>query len=163
MKKNLPRKKTWIGLAAELGYSRTALDTWRTLPKSPRTPSLALWRRFIKNHGLGIGGNSMSAARAAQIEQMNERRLRLADLEIERRESKTVLRSDAEGLNREIARRQRLVLTAALSEYASLVVGRTAVEARMVGRDLADRVCDVFTRPLDQWEWKPRMDGPPIP
>lgn len=153
-KQTKKRRRTHETLARELGVSGNSVRKWAARPDAPRSMSADVWRRFIDDNQLG--SRRMSPERESLLERLADRKLRLLDLEIARKEQRTVLRADVDALHLQIATRQKVVLYAALeSEYPGKVVGRTAAEIRIAGRQIADRICDVFTRDLSEWRWTP--------
>lgn len=146
-------------LARALRVSRNAIDAWRTRFANTPTPTpplanVAAWREFITTHGLGVVGNRVSPRRESLLEQINERKLRLADLEIARKEGRVVLRTDMDALHHAIFTRQMAVLSAALiSEFPGKVVGRTVAEIRVYGTQLRDRLCDILSQDIAHWQW----------
>lgn len=86
-------------------------------------------------------------------EEKTQKEIRLLEMKIEEQERQTVKRSDVSKLFLHVSSKQKAVLFAALErEYPGKVVGRTASEISAHGRALADRLCDVFAREVEQWQ-----------
>ena len=154
MGKEKQNRPTWVHLAKRLRVSTNAISEWRKLPGAPDEPVLASWKPFIAENQLGVVGNRVAPRREALLESSVEKKNRLLDLEIARKEGRMVDRSSVDALHHAVFTRQKAVLFAALeSEYPGKVVGRTASEIRMLGRQLAERICDVFSRDVEQWVW----------
>ncbi len=148
------RAQTWGRLAKQLQVSTNAIREWRKLPGSPETPEYEPWKAFVAENQLGIAGNRVTPQREALLVESVQKKNRLLDLEIARKEGSSVDRSAVDALLVAVFTRQRAVLYAALEgEYPGKAVGRTASEIRVLGGQLAGRICDVFSRDVEKWEW----------
>ncbi len=86
-------------------------------------------------------------------DEKTQKEIRLLDMKIEEQERQSVKRSEVSKLLLQVSSKQKAVLFAALErEYPGKVVGRTASEISAHGRALADRLCEVFAREVDQWQ-----------
>ena len=86
-------------------------------------------------------------------DEKTQKEIRLLDMKIAEQERQSVKRSDVSKLLLHVSSKQKAVLFAALErEYPGKVVGRTASEISAHGRALADRLCDVFAREVEQWQ-----------
>lgn len=82
-----------------------------------------------------------------------QKEIRLLDMKIAREERRTVERAEVNTLLLHVASQQKAVLFAALErEFPGKVVGRTASEISAQGRALADRLCEIFQREVEQWQ-----------
>lgn len=86
-------------------------------------------------------------------DEKTQKEIRLLDMKISEQERQSVKRSEVSKLLLQVSSKQKAVLFASLErEYPGKVVGRTASEISAHGRALADRLCDVFAREVDQWQ-----------
>ena len=86
-------------------------------------------------------------------DEKTQKEIRLLDMKIEEQERQSVKRSEVSKLLLQVSSKQKAVLFAALErEYPGKVVGRTASEISAHGRALADRLCEVFAREVEQWQ-----------
>jgi hypothetical protein len=146
-------KPTWSLLAKQLQVSKQSIARWRGLPGAPTEPDAPVWRAFIAENGLGVAGNRLSKQRESLLASSVEKKNRLLDIEIAQKERKTIERADVNKLLLRVASQQRAVLYAALErEYPGKVVGRTAAEVSLRGRELADRVCEIMDREIETWQ-----------
>lgn len=142
----------WKRLAAELEVSHNTLITWRKKTDAPQTTDVEQWRAYVIANGLGLGGNHKGREREALLAASVEKRNRLLDLEIAREERKSVDRAEAEALFLHVASLQKTVLYAALErELPAKAEGRSASEIAVLGREMADRLCEIFAGPIDSW------------
>ena len=82
-----------------------------------------------------------------------QKEIRLLDMKIAREERRTVERAEVNTLLLHVASQQKAVLFPALErEFPGKVVGRTASEISAQGRALADRLCEIFQREVEQWQ-----------
>ena len=82
-----------------------------------------------------------------------QKEIRLLDMKIAREERRTVERAEVNTLLLHVASQQKAVLFAALErEFPGKGVGRTASEISAQGRALADRLCEIFQREVEQWQ-----------
>ncbi len=133
-------------MAAELGYSRQAIENWRTLPKAPQTPSLALWRRFIADHGLGVAGNRVGSQRETLLTETAGENLAILRLRRAREEGAVVAKSDlAAAAKRTIAAAKRELYQVLVSDLPLRLEGKSLAERRAILRAAADRVCDQWS------------------
>jgi len=78
---------------------------------------------------------------------------KILEIKLAREERRSIERSEVNKLFLHVASQQKAVLFAALErEYPGKVVGRTASEISLAGRQLGDRLCAIFTREADQWQ-----------
>ena len=99
-----------------------------------------------------------SAQRAkGKLAEINERKAekedKILELKLGREERRTVARAAVDDLHLHIATMQKTLLYSMLeNEYPGKVVGRTAGEIKMAGRAIADRICEVMQREVEQWQ-----------
>lgn len=130
-------------LAAE-GYFPPPIDSQYQL-----VPTISGLFRYYREHNQRTKEKLVNTR-----DEKTQKENRLLDLEIARKEGRTVERADMDALHFTIFTKQKAVLTAALSsEYPGKCVGRTASEIRVLGADLANRICDIFIQGVEAWEW----------
>jgi hypothetical protein len=154
MVKAKQKPENWGTLAKRLHVSRTAIHEWKKLDGAPTEPNFEAWKAFVAENGLGVAGNRVSSKREGLLSDAARLKNRLLELEVARKEGRTVERTDMDTLHHKVFTRQKAVLFAALeSEYPGKAVGRTASELRVLGRQLAERICDIFAQDVEGWEW----------
>lgn len=147
------KEPEWGTLAKQLRVSRTAIFNWKKLPGAPEEANFEAWRDFVAAEGLGISGNRVGKKRETLLEGRAEKQNRLLDLQIAKEERKYVERAEVNKLLLAVSSRQKAQLYAALErEYPGKVVGRTVSEISVLGRELADRLCEIFQQPVEQWQ-----------
>jgi len=147
-------KKTasWAALAKRLSVSRRSLLNWRRHPGAPSTPDFAAWEEFVLENSLGIAPNKLSPARAKLLEENLRKKNRLLDLQIAAQENKLVSVEAINDFLHKVAFTQKTVFYAMLeNDLPPRLAGKTAPEMSIIGRETADRLCEIFSTELDQW------------
>lgn len=135
-----------------LGFSETAIKTWRGLPGAPTEPDKAAWLEFIEANGLGVGGNRVSEDREHWLTQQAEYRAKLLKIEHQKADGEIVMKTDLDKRDQRIASRQKAALYEALTgELPVRAEGKTATEIREMNREAADRICQIMQRGLVEW------------
>lgn len=143
---------TWAKLAIKLGVSVVALRQWRELPEAPEVPDVDRWKAFVEMSGLGVVGNRVGAGREELLKENLVKKNRLLDLEIAAKEKKVVDRAEVDALLLHISTLAKTTLYPALErELPPKAEGRTAAEISLLGRQLADRICDQMSRDIEVW------------
>jgi hypothetical protein len=146
-------KDTWAKLAIRLRVSRTAIHDWRQLPGAPQEPDPEKWKEFVQANGLGQAGNQTSGQREELLTIAVEKRNRLLDLQIAREERKSVDRGEVDAMLLNVASLQKTVLYPALErELPAKAEGKTAVEIAVIGREIADRICETLSGAVESWK-----------
>src|SRR4051812_48077152 len=114
MKEPKQKPQNWGTLAKRLHVSRTAIYEWKKLAGSPPDPNFEQWKAFIAENELGIAGNRVSGKREGLLSDAARLKNRLLELEVARKEGRTVERTDMDTLHHKIFTRQKAVLFAAL-------------------------------------------------
>lgn len=139
-------------LADELGVSRPTLNEWRDKPGAPTDRNVAAWEAFIAANGLGLSGNKTSKKREYWLTVRAEHDARIAAVKAAQAERSSVSRADVDALLLHVATMQKTVLFPALErEFPPKCEGRTAAEISLLGRELADRLCGIFTSAIESW------------
>jgi hypothetical protein len=144
---------TQAGLAKRLHVTRAALSAWSNLDGAPLGWDYDEWRAFMKDQSLGVSGNRTSADKEELQKEKLRGEIRLNELKIAKEERTSVSRADVDALLLHIATMQRTVLYPALErELPPRAEGRTAAEIGLVGREIADRLCDIFAASVESWK-----------
>ncbi len=147
-----PGKMTRIRLAQALGVSLSGLDLWRAIPGSPESNELEQWQHFIRENNLGSAQARVGKDRETLLAEAVAKRNRLLDLEIAEKERKVVGREDVDGMIHHAAALQKTILYSALErELPAKAAGRSADEIAVIGRDFADRLCEIFSTSIESW------------
>jgi hypothetical protein len=78
---------------------------------------------------------------------------RLLDLEIANKERKSVDRTEVDALLLHVATMQKTILFPALErELPPRAEGKTASEISVIGREIGDRLCEVFASTIEAWK-----------
>jgi hypothetical protein len=147
-------KKTasWAALAKRLSISRRALFDWRKHPGAPSTPDLAEWEEYVEENSLGIAPNKLSPARAKLLEENLRKKNHLLDLEIAKQENRMIDAAAVNDFLHKVAFTQKTVFYSMLEgELPPRLVGKDQAEMSIIGRETADKLCDIFSTELDQW------------
>ncbi len=143
---------TWSKLAIRLSVSRVSLTEWRKLPDAPDVPDLERWLAFIELMGLGNVGNRVSESREELLKANLTKKNRLLDLQIAKEEKTVVDRSEVDTLLMHISTLAKTTLYPALErELPPRAEGKTAGEITLVGREIADRICEQMARDIEVW------------
>lgn len=146
---------TWAKLAIRLGVSVPSLTNWRKMEGAPKTPALKAWEEFVDANSLGVSGNRVGRGREELLKENLVKKNRLLDLEISEKEKKSVDRAEVDALLLHVATMQKTVLYPALErELPPRAEGKSASEISMMGRAIADRVCEIFTSSIESWKMK---------
>ena len=144
---------TWTKLSIRLGVSIPTLANWRRLPESPKTPALKAWQDFVAQKELGLIGNFVGKGREELLKENLTKKNRLLDLEIANKERRSVDRAEVDSLLLHVGSLAKATLYPALErELPAKAEGRTAAEIALVGREIADRICEVFAANIEQWK-----------
>lgn len=123
------------------------------MPNAPQSPDLESWRAFIDAHELGIVGNRVSKDREQLLKEKLEKENKLLDLKIAREEGTSIDRTAVDALLLHVATMQKTVLYPALErELPAKAEGRTAAEISLIGREIGDRLCAVFSSQIETWQ-----------
>lgn len=148
-----PAKPTWSKLSNRLRVSAKTVDLWKRLPGAPAEPDYEQWKAFVKERGLGVVGNRVGKSRESLLTENLVKKNRLLDLEIANKERKSVDRGEVDSLLLHVAAMQKTVLFPALErELPPRAEGKTAAEIAILGREIGDRLCDVFTATIEAWK-----------
>ena len=136
-------------------HRQLADDGYFPLPQKSQyqlVPTIQGLFRFYREHAL------KSRSRLAELQESKaDKEDRILGLKLAREERKTVARADVDQLHLHIASLQKTVLYSILeNEYPAKVVGRTSAEIKLAGRQVADRLCAIMQREVDQWQ--PTLD-----
>jgi hypothetical protein len=154
------KKLSWGALAERLGVSRRSLGNWRKLPGAPGTCQLAPWRKFVEENSLGIAPNKITPDRARLMEENLVKRNRLLGLEIAKQEGKLVRTADVDQMLLRIASLQKIVLYQKLErEMPVRTDGKDTGEKLLIGRSIADELCEIFSQEADRWAAAVKVQG----
>ena len=150
---NKPRDSAgWPLLAKQCGISRQSLLVWRKLPGAPQTPDKAAWLAFIDENDLGQVGNRVSKDREELMRENLAKRNRLLDMEIAVKNRTMVDRASVDAMLLHVATMQKAVLFPALErELPAKAEGRPAAEISVLGREIGDRICAIFSSGIQSW------------
>ena len=142
----------WAKLALKLQVSRVSLTAWRKLPEAPEVPDLERWQAFIEVMELGISSNRMSKSREELIKEKLTKENRLLEIKIAEAEKKMVSRAAVDALLLHVSTLAKATMYPALErELPPKVAGRTAEEVSLIGREMADRICEQMQRDITAW------------
>lgn len=140
-------------LAQHLRVSVRSLQAWSKLPGAPGGLDVEEWRRFAEENSLGISGNKVGAGREELLQEKLRSEIRLNELKIQKEEGKTVLVSEVDERDLRLATLQKSYLYAVLGrELGARGAGKSAEELCVLGQNIADQICDVFTRGVEKWQ-----------
>ena len=143
---------TWGKLAIKLGVSTRTLQDWRKLGDAPDRPDLERWAAYIELMDLGSAGNRVSATREQLLKENLEKKNRLLDLQIAKEERTVVDREEVNSLFLHITTLAKTILYPAMErELPPRAEGRSATEISLIGREIADRICDQMARDMEGW------------
>ncbi len=148
-----PARTTWTALAVALGFSREAFYRWRTLPGAPRTPDVAPWQTYIAANNLGAGvGNRVSDRREELLVAIAQENLAALKRKRAREEGQTVPLHEIDALHLHLSTLLKTTLYQRLSrELGPRCEGKSAVEINVVGRAIADELCETFRNGVESW------------
>ncbi len=145
--------ETWPKLAIRLRVNRTTIWEWRKLEGAPQTANYKAWQEFIAQRELGLASNKTSRGREELLKENLVKKNRLLDLDIANKERKSVDRSEVDALLLHVATLQKTVLFPALeNELPAKAEGKSAAEIRVLGREIGDRICDIFSSAIEAWK-----------
>jgi hypothetical protein len=143
---------SWVELSRRLGFSRTAIYKWRTLPDAPKEPDAVQWQAFIEDHGLGKRDTRSLTEIKADVENERLRKLRR---ENEVAEGEIVNVVDMANMLKELAAKFDLVLTHKLdTELPPLLVGQPIAEVRAICAKCHDEIREITDSGLLDWTTK---------
>ena len=146
------KRPNWGHLAQHLGVVPRTLSRWKHLPGCPATPDVEAWRKFVEENSLGIAPNKLSPARAKLLEENLRKKNHLLDLQIAEKENRMIDAAAVNDFLHKVAFTQKTVFYAMLEgELPPRLVGKDQAEMSVAGREMADRLCDIFSQELDQW------------
>jgi len=129
---------------------------WRKLPGAPQNPDIEAWSTYVSDNDLGVVGNRVSQDREELLREKLTKENRLLDLKIAREEKTSVDRAEVDALLLHIATMQKTVLYPALErELPAKAEGHTAAEISLIGREIGDRLCAIFTSQIESWQQRP--------
>lgn len=144
---------TQSGLAKRLHVTRAALRAWAKLDGAPSNWDYDEWRAFMQEQSLGSAGNRVSADKEELQKEKLRGEIRLNELKIAKEERTSVSRAEVDSLLLHVATMQKTILYPALErELPPRAAGRTAAEIGLIGREVADRLCDVFSSAVETWK-----------
>jgi hypothetical protein len=143
---------SWVGLARHIGVGRRSLLDWRKRPGAPAEPDLAAWEEFIQDCGLGIASTRLSPEREKLLQENLRKKNHLLALQIAEKENRMVSTEAINEFLGRVATTQRAVFYGMLeNDLPPRLAGKTAPEMSIIGRQTADKLCDIFSTELDQW------------
>lgn len=142
----------WGTLAKQLKVSRQAVAKWKKIPGAPTAPNLSDWQAFVEEHQLGVVGNRVSKGREELLGENLTKKNRLLDLQIGREERSMVDRADVDQLLLHVGSLAKTTLYPAMErELPARAAGRSAAEIAVIGREIADRICEQMQRGFEAW------------
>jgi len=142
----------WKRLAVWLGVSVERMRTWREMPDAPQRPRKGDWMAFRDKQlnssgepGAGAGGITLKDKKlAAEIQ--------LLEAKLAREQRKVVHFTDVLSLFTRLGTQVKLQLYESLTtEAPPKCAGRTAVEIRVVLKEMADDVCKKLSENIEAW------------
>lgn len=149
-----PETENWGELSKRIRFSRQSVLAWRKLPGAPKTPDLAQWKEFMEENNLGSGvGNKTGRGREKLLEEKLVEEIKLLRIK-NAKEQRTVVDRDAvDAMLLRVGSLMKPVLYHKFErELPPKALGRTADEIAMIGREMADDICDIFQRGLEEWK-----------
>lgn len=135
-----------------LQVSRQTIAEWRKLDEAPQVPNYERWKAFVEMNELGIVGNRVTKDRETLLKENLTKKNKLLDLQIAKEEKRSVDRSEVDSLFMHISTLAKTTLYPALErELPPRAEGRTAAEISLVGREIADRICEQMARDIEAW------------
>lgn len=148
-----PAPTTQKELASRLRTSVKSIQVWSKLPGAPTGLDLDEWLKFAEENQLGVAGNKVGAGREELLQEKLRSEIRLNELKIQKEEGKTVLVSDVDERDLQLATMQKSYLYAVLGrELGARGAGKSAEELCVLGQNIADQICDVFTKGVEKWQ-----------
>lgn len=148
-----PIPTTQRELASRLQVSVTAVSGWGKLPGAPTDYDVEKWKAFMEANQLGISGNRIGKGREELLQEKLKGEIRLNELKIQKEEGRTVLVSDVEERDLHLATLQKTVLYQKLGrELGARCAGRSAEELCVLGEQVADEVCSIFSEGVEKWK-----------
>lgn len=142
----------WGTLCKRLRVSRTAVYEWKKLPGAPTEPDYEAWKLFVEENELGISGNRTDRGREELLKENLTKKNRLLDLQIAKEEKTVVDRSEVNELLLHVSTLAKAILYPAMErELPPRAEGRSAAEISIVGREVADRICEQMQSDLAVW------------
>ena len=146
------KQTSWSELAERLKVNRRTLSRWKHLPGAPSTPDPEKWEEYVEENSLGIAPNKLSPARAKLLEENLRKKNHLLDLQIAEKENRMIDAAAVNDFLHKVAFTQKTVFYAMLEgELPPRLVGKDQAEMSVAGREMADRLCEIFSQELDQW------------
>ena len=143
---------SWAALAKRLSVSRRSLLDWRRKPGAPPTPDVEAWEEFVEANSLGIASTRLSPEREKLMCQMLRAKTHGIELQNAERENRMI---EVSAINEFLLHVGTLLKTVWYRELENdlppRLAGKTAPEMSIIGRETADRLCDIFSTELDQW------------
>jgi hypothetical protein len=155
-------KRTRVWLAKQLGFTPTSVAKWEVKYSSevPRNEfgmidygNVEAWKGLIDRHELGTAPNRMSEDKEELTKEKLRSEIRLNELKIQKEEGRTVLVSEVDERDLQLATLQKSYLYSVLGrELGARGAGKSAEELCVLGQNIADQICDVFTRGVEKWQ-----------
>lgn len=140
-------------LAQHLRVSVRSLQSWGKLPGAPTGLDVEEWKKFADENQLGIAGNRVGGSREELLQEKLRSEIRLNELKIQKEEGKTVLVSEVEERDLHLATLQKTVLYQKLGrELGARCAGRSAEELCVLGEQIADEICGIFSEGVEKWK-----------
>jgi hypothetical protein len=142
-------ERLWTGYVGRKGFPK------KTKRGYDVQAILAWYRQFVlpnKKGGDGSGPSDLNTKRGQKIDE------EIALLKLKwAKEMKTVAdRAEVDSMLLHVATLQKTMLYQALErEFPPKCEGRTASEISLLGRELADRLCEVFNTSVESWKQAP--------
>lgn len=152
-------RETWITLAKELGFTKTAVYSWRKLAGAPKTPNLVSWTKFVEENDLGVSGNRVTKGREYWLIEKLKRDVARNELKF-KQESGAVIEIDTVAdFVAQMGFSCRQWAYEIARELPRQIIGLELAESQLRARDFADRLVDELAAGIDSW-W-PEEQKPP--
>ena len=140
-------------LAARLRISVQSLSGWSKLPGAPTDYNVAAWKAFVEENQLGLSGNRVSKSRETLLTEQVEKKNRLLDIDIAKKEGRLApVESINEGAMRTASAQKQMLYQILVHELPPRTVGQDVATVRQLNQDTADRICELMRGQKDAIE-----------
>ena len=144
---------TWTELGKQLGVTRQTVYEWKKLPGAPTTPDVTQWKAFAAENQLGLVGNRVGKGRESLLEEKLVEEIKLLRIRNAKENRTVVDREAVDAMLLRVGSLMKPVLYHKLErELPPKAAGRAADEIAMLGREMADDICDIFRQGLEEWK-----------
>ena len=142
--------KTQADLAISLKVTASTISAWKNLEGAPSELNVGAWLAFMRARQLGPYGKK---DREALLKEKLETEIQLNKLKIGKEEGRMVEVAEVETRDMHLGTLMKVMLYQRLGrELGPRGVGKDASQLNLLGEQVADEICEIFQRGVENWK-----------